>query len=254
VEPVSFLHVGKSSGYMPRRGIAVSSWSTMSSFLRNCNTDLQNGYFSLKSHQKWRSVPVTPHPCKHLLSPEFLILAILTCVRWNLSVVYICISRIIRMLNIFFQVILCPSVFLSWEFLFSCVLHFLIVLFDFLKFIFLSSSYILDISSLSDLGLVKIFSQSPGGLFCLNETVVCLTEALQFYEFSFINSQSYSRSHCCSVQEYFSCVHIFEVFPTFSSISFAVSAFIWSSLIHLDLTLVLGNKNVSIHIFLHNNC
>jgi hypothetical protein len=32
---VSFLPVGTSSGYMPRRGIAGSSGSTMSNFLRN---------------------------------------------------------------------------------------------------------------------------------------------------------------------------------------------------------------------------
>ena len=34
VEHVSFLPVGASSGYMPRRGIAGSSGSTMSNFLR----------------------------------------------------------------------------------------------------------------------------------------------------------------------------------------------------------------------------
>jgi hypothetical protein len=35
----------------------------------------------LQSHQQWRSVPLSPHPCQHLLSPEFLILVILTGVR-----------------------------------------------------------------------------------------------------------------------------------------------------------------------------
>ena len=39
VEHVSFLPVGASSGYMPRRGIAGSSGSTMSNFLRNHQTD-----------------------------------------------------------------------------------------------------------------------------------------------------------------------------------------------------------------------
>jgi hypothetical protein len=35
----------------------------------------------LQSHQQWRSVPLSPHSRQHLLSPEFLILAILTGLR-----------------------------------------------------------------------------------------------------------------------------------------------------------------------------
>jgi hypothetical protein len=50
VEHVSFLLVGISFRYMPRRGIAGSSGSTMSKFLRNRQTDFQSGYTSLQSH------------------------------------------------------------------------------------------------------------------------------------------------------------------------------------------------------------
>jgi hypothetical protein len=96
VEHVSLLQVGTSSGYMPRREIAGSFGSTMSSFLRNHQTDFQSGCISLQSHQQWRSIPLSPHPYQHLLSPEFLILAILTGVRWNLRVVLICISLMIK--------------------------------------------------------------------------------------------------------------------------------------------------------------
>jgi hypothetical protein len=77
VEHVSFLLVGTSSGYVPRRGIAVSSSSNMSNFLRNRQTDFQSGCTSLQFHQQWRSVPLSPHPHQHLLSPEFFIFAIL---------------------------------------------------------------------------------------------------------------------------------------------------------------------------------
>jgi hypothetical protein len=96
VEHVSLLHVGASSGYMPKSGIAGPPGSTMSNFLRNSQTDFQRGCTSLQSHQQWRSVPLSPYPCQHLLSPEFLILAILTAVRWNLRVVLICISLITK--------------------------------------------------------------------------------------------------------------------------------------------------------------
>ena len=93
VEHVFLLPLGTSSGYVPRRGIAGSSDRTMPNCLRNCHTDFQSGCTSL---QKWRSVPLSPHPRQHLLSTEFLILAILICVRLNLRVVLICISLMIK--------------------------------------------------------------------------------------------------------------------------------------------------------------
>ena len=47
LEHVSFLPVGTSSRYMPRRGIVGSSGSTMSNFLRNHQIDFQSGCTSL---------------------------------------------------------------------------------------------------------------------------------------------------------------------------------------------------------------
>ena len=78
VEHVFLLPVGTSSGYMPRRVIAGPSSSIVSNFLRNLQTDFQSGCTSMQSHQLRRSVSLSPHPCQHLLSPEVLILAILT--------------------------------------------------------------------------------------------------------------------------------------------------------------------------------
>jgi hypothetical protein len=48
-EHVSLLYVRESFGYMPRRGIAGSSGSTMSNFLRNPETYFQSGCTRLQS-------------------------------------------------------------------------------------------------------------------------------------------------------------------------------------------------------------
>jgi hypothetical protein len=124
VEHVSYLPVGIFSGYMPRRGIVGSSSSTMSNFLRNCQTDFQSGCISLQFHQQWRSVPLSPHPHQHLLSPEFFILAILTGVRWNLRVVLICISMTIRDVEHFFRYFSAIQYSSGENSLFSSELHF----------------------------------------------------------------------------------------------------------------------------------
>jgi hypothetical protein len=58
MEHVFLLPVGISSRYRPRRGIARSSGSTVSNFLRNRETDFQSGCTSVQYHQQWRSVPV----------------------------------------------------------------------------------------------------------------------------------------------------------------------------------------------------
>jgi len=42
-----------------------------------------------------------------------------------------------------------------------------------------------------------------------------------------------------------------RLFPTFSSIRFSVSGFMWRSLIHLDLSFIQGDKSGSICILLH---
>jgi hypothetical protein len=142
VEQVSFLSVGTSSGYMTRRGTAGSSGSTMSNFLRNHQTDFQSGCTSLQFHQQWRSVPLFPYPRQHLLSTEILILAILTGVRWNLRVVLICISLMIKDAEHVFRCFSGIWYSSGENSLFSSGPHFLMGLFDFLESTFLSSSYI----------------------------------------------------------------------------------------------------------------
>lgn len=78
---------------MPKMGIAVSGGRSIPSSQSNNYIDLHDGCTSLYSHQKWRNVPLADlYALQHELSVELLILAIMTCVRWNLRLVLIYIS------------------------------------------------------------------------------------------------------------------------------------------------------------------
>jgi hypothetical protein len=119
---------GASFGYISKSGIPGSSSRSISNFLRNLQIDFQGGC-SLQSHQQWSSVPFSPQPLQHVLSPEVLILAILIGVRWNLWVVLI--SLITKYFEHFFR---CFSAIRESSVVnsqFSSIPHFLIELFEF---------------------------------------------------------------------------------------------------------------------------
>ena len=116
---------------------------------------------------------------------------------------------------------------------------------------FWSSLYILEISPLSDVGLVTIFSHSVGCCFVLLTVSFSLQKLLSF-----------RRSHLLIVvlsvcatgvmfRKWSPVLMRSRVCPTFFSLRFSVSGFMLRTLNHLDLCFVQGNRFGSICILLH---
>ena len=103
------------SRYTPWSGIPGSYSRYIFSFIRNLHTVLHSGCSN--PHQQCRRIPFSSHPVQHLFFIHFLMMVILTGVKWYLTVVLTCFSLIINDVEHLFMCLLAPCISKVWSLL-----------------------------------------------------------------------------------------------------------------------------------------
>ena len=236
-------------GYIPRTEISGSYGNSIFSFLRNLHTVFHGDCPYLCSHWQCMRVFFSPYPCQNLLFMVFLMIVILTCVRWHI-VILICICQMINDVEHLFTCLLaiCMSSLKKMFIQFFCLL----LNWAFKKILsWMSYLYVLDINSLLVITFANIFSHLVGCLSILSmisfaawKLLSLIRSHLFIFDFiSFALRRQIQKKYYCNL-----CQRVIWLCSFKSSI---VSSLTFRALIHSEFIFVYDVRKCSNFILLH---
>jgi hypothetical protein len=194
-------------------------------------------------------VPFSLHPCQHLLFVVFLMIAILTGVRWNLKVILICISFMARDVQHFFMDFSAIWTSSFEKDMFSSFVYFFIGSLIFGSLVFWAPCIFWLLNLCQMYNRQGFFSHSVGSLFNLETILFVVQKLFNFIHLSIISLcwwalwVLFRKSLSMPINS--------NVFPALFYTSFKVSGFMIRSLIHFELMLAQGESIGYSFSFLH---